>query len=148
MSSASSIADLTPSPSLGSLPGDGAPPGLLDAARRGETRIDATVVNKVAAQAVREIDNATGSSRRILGISLGSTDQHTSAVVKARVDDDTAVVELTMTVIYPASVQQVTNRTRQHLRQRVEELTGIIVQEVHITVPGMRIARPDASRVQ
>jgi uncharacterized alkaline shock family protein YloU len=122
--------------------------GLTEAASRGETHIDPKVVERVAAEAVREIDNATGSPRRVLGITLGSTEIDTGAKISAQVDDDTALVEVTMTVIYPASVQQVTRQTRQHLRDRVKELTGISVQEVNITVAGMRVQRPDTPRVR
>lgn len=115
---------------------------------RGETHIDPKVVEKVAAEAVREIDNATGSPRRVLGITFGSADEDTGAKVSAQVDDDTAIVEVTMTVIYPASVQKVTRQTRSHVRDRVKELTGISVHEVDITVSGMRVERPDAPRVR
>ncbi len=115
---------------------------------RGETHIEPKVVEKIAAQAVREVNNATGSARRILGVTLGSTDEDTSANVHARVDGLTATVEATMTVIYPASVHAVTQQTRQQIRGRVEEFTGLQVQEVNITVAGMRVKRPDAPRVR
>ncbi|MBA3266107.1 MAG: Asp23/Gls24 family envelope stress response protein [Nocardioidaceae bacterium] len=119
-----------------------------EAGSRGQTYIDPKVVEKVAAEAVREIDNATGSPRRVLGITLGSADEDTGARVSAQVDDDTAIVEVTMTVIYPASVQNVTRQTRSHVRDRVKELTGISVQEVDITVSGMRAERPENPRVR
>ncbi len=148
MSSAVSTADPGAWPDVGSSPTVDAPDELAAPADRGETRIDPTVVEKVAAEAVREIDNATGSPRRLLGISLSSTDENTGAKVSARVDDDTAVVEVTMTVIYPASIQQVTRQTRQHVRERVKELTGVTVHEVDITVSGMRVARAESPRVR
>lgn len=148
MSSATSGPDLAAPPAHEtSTTADGARDGT-DAADRGQTRIDPAVVEKVAVQAVREIDNATGSPRRVLGVNLGSPDDDTGAKVTAHVDDDIAVVDVTMTVIYPASVRQVTRQTRQHLRERVKELTGIDVQEVDITVAGMRIARAEPPRVR
>ena len=119
-----------------------------EAGSRGQTYIDPKVVEKVAAEAVREIDNATGSPRRVLGITLGSADEDTGAKVSAQVDDDTAIVEVTMTVVYPASVQNVTRQTRSHVRDRVKELTGISVHEVDITVSGMRVERPENPRVR
>ncbi len=122
--------------------------GDAAAGTRGHTRIDPKVVQKVAAEAVREIDNATGSPRRLLGITLGSTDSDTGAQISAQVDDNTALVEVTMTVVYPASVQQVTRQTREHVRERVKELTGVNVREVDITVAGMRVRETQTPRVQ
>jgi len=45
-------------------------------------------------------------------------------------------------------VHAVTQQTRQQIRGRVEEFTGLQVQEVNITVAGMRVKRPDAPRVR
>jgi uncharacterized alkaline shock family protein YloU len=149
LSSAAPAASTTTPPDLATSPAnEGAPADGSNAATRGQTHINPAVVEKVAAQAVHEIDHATGTSRRVLGITLGTTDQDTRARVDARVDDDTATIEITMTVIYPASVQHVTRRTRQHVRERVSDLTGITVQEVNITIAGMRSARPDTPRVR
>ncbi len=115
---------------------------------RGETHVEPKVVEKVVAQAVREVDNATGIARRVLGVSLGSTEEDTGANVSARVDGPTATVAVTMTVNYPASVREVTQQTRQHIRERVLQLTGVHVQQVDITVAGMRVKRPDAPKVR
>ncbi len=115
---------------------------------RGNTYVEAKVVERLAAQAVREVSNATGSTRRILGVSLGTTDEDTGANVHARVDGPIATVEATMTVIYPASVQAVTQQTRDHIRERVQRLTDLQVKEVNITVAGMRVRRPETPRVR
>ncbi len=147
MSSAVTTAALAPSADGTDSSGSGAVE-RTEPGSRGGTRIDSKVVEKVAAEAVREIDNATGSPRRVLGITLGSADEDTGAKVSAQVDDDTAIVEVTMTVIYPASVQKVTRQTRDHVRDRVKELTGVSVHQVDITVSGMRVERPDSPRVK
>jgi uncharacterized alkaline shock family protein YloU len=149
LSSAASAASIATSPDLATSPATKrAPVDGSDAANRGETRINPAVVEKVAAQAVHEIDYATGSTRRVLGITLGATDQDTRAKVSAQVDDDTATIAITMTVIYPTSVQQVTRQTRRHVRERVRDLVGITVQEVDITVAGLLSALPDTPRVR
>ncbi len=115
---------------------------------RGNTYVEAKVVERIAAQAVREVSNATGSARRILGVSMGTTDEDTGANVHARVDGTVAIVETTMTVIYPASVQAVTQQTREHIRGRVQGLTGLQVKEVNITVADMHVRRPETPRVR
>lgn len=125
-----------------------APEDVAELNGRGTTRIQPRVVEKVAAQAVQEVDSATGTARTVLGIAVGSTSQSSSAHVSARVDGDTALVDVTMTVIYPASVREVTRATRRHIRERVLQLTGVQVSEVDITVAGLRADRPDLPRVR
>ena len=119
-----------------------------DVGSRGSTRIAPRAVERIAAQAVQEVDQATGTARRVLGVSVGSTGETSRADVSARVDGETATVEVTMTVIYPASVRDVTRRTRDHITERVRELAAVHVQQVDITVTGMTVARPDAPRVR
>ncbi len=148
MSTAASPADPAGEPDQVHAPDAPDAPDGAAAESRGETRIEPKAVEKVAAQAVREVDNATGSPRRVLGMSLGSPDEAKDAKVAARVDGPIATVEVTMTVIYPASVREVTQQTRRHIRERVRELTGVQVQEVDITVAGMRVERPDTPRVR
>ena len=115
---------------------------------RGRTRIEPAVVEKIAAEAVREVDDATGSARTLLGMSLSATDESTDAQVSAHVDGDTATVEVTMTVIYPASVREVTRRTRSHITDRVRALAGVQVREVDITVAGMTVVTAAPARVR
>ena len=115
---------------------------------RGTTTIADRVVERIAAQAVAEVDNATGAARSLLGVTLGSTTAETAARVSARVDGPTATVEVSMTVIYPASVRDVTRQVRRHLTERVRELTGVDVAQVDIDVTGMSIERPNTPRVR
>jgi uncharacterized alkaline shock family protein YloU len=120
----------------------------LETTDRGTTHIEPRVVEKVAAHAVREVDNATGAARRVLGFPLGTTDSSTGASVRARVDGSFAAVDVTMTVVYPASILDVTRTTRRHVRERVAELTGVQVEQVDITVAGTAIQRPAPRRVR
>ncbi len=51
-----------------------------------------------------------------------------------RVDGSKAFVTLEISVRWPASVPEITRQVRSHVRNRVRELTGLDVNEVHITV--------------
>lgn len=115
---------------------------------RGTTRIEDRVVEKVAAQALAEVENATGTARRVLGLTLRATTPDSAADVTARIDGPTGTMELTMTVIYPASIREVTRQTRRHIHDRVLELTGVEVAQIDITVTGMSVQRPDKRRVR
>ena len=52
----------------------------------------------------------------------------------ARTDLDDYIRHLEISVRWPASVPEVTGQVRQHVRDRVRELTGLDVDEVHIVV--------------
>jgi uncharacterized alkaline shock family protein YloU len=50
------------------------------------------------------------------------------------VDGSKAFLTLEISVRWPASVPVVTEQVRSHLRRRVNDLTGLSVEEVHIVV--------------
>lgn len=122
--------------------------GPVTAGERGTTVIRPRVVERVAAQAVREVDNTAGTGRRVLGYTFGVPGTQTEATVQAYVDGTVATVEVEMTVIYPAPILAVTRRTRHHITDRIVELTGLSVRRVDITVVGMSVASPTTSRVR
>lgn len=118
------------------------------AGERGVTVIRPRVVERVAAQAVREVSDTAGTGRRVLGYTFGVPGTQTQATVRAHVDGAVATVDVAMAVIYPAPVLAVTRRTRHHITDRIVELTGLSVRRVDITVVGMSVARPTSPRVR
>lgn len=112
-----------------------------DAAQRGSLSIDDGVVEKVAVAAAGEIDGVGGAARRLLGVPTGSDGtEHATAGrprVSARVTGQTAVIELRLSVAYPASVRATTEAVRAHVRERVATLTELTVSRVDITVASL-----------
>jgi len=112
---------------------------------RGTTTIQSGVVSSIAAMAVGEVDgldpshggtrlpgdtsptvgefvgNLTGGSSRTRGISV-------------EVGEEKAALDLTVNVLYGRPIHQVTEAVRQNVIRRVENLTGLQVTEVNITV--------------
>lgn len=123
-------------------------PSPAAAEDRGSTVIRSRVVERVAAQAVREVSDTAGTARRVLGHTIGVPGTQTQATVRAFVDGPVATVDVEMTVIYPAPVLAVTRRTRHHITDRIVELTGLSVRRVDITVVGMSVASPTTPRVR
>ena len=80
---------------------------------RGALQIADRVVEKIAARAVAEVEYATGVSRQVLGLGRGRSP--TTARVSASVDRDIATLHVTMTVLWPESVPEVTRRVREHV---------------------------------
>ncbi|WP_158879421.1 Asp23/Gls24 family envelope stress response protein [Amycolatopsis anabasis] len=85
---------------------------------RGRTSIEPRVVERIAARAVTE------ELRR-------------PARVRARLEGDAATLDVKLTVGYPDSVAEATERTRAHLVRRTGELTGFTVPRVDIVVTGL-----------
>ena len=138
-----SIEPASGGPSVGDGPG---PHTVAD--DRGSTVIRPRVVERVAAQAVREVSDTAGTARRVLGRTIGTPGTQAHATVRAYVDGPVATIDVAMTVVYPAPVLAVTRRTRHHITDRIVELTGLSVRRVDITVVGMTVDRPSTPRVR
>ncbi len=110
----------------------------------GTTTIADNVVAKVAALATREVDgvaelggslsNAIGSVVGRIRGSGGSSSDPSTAGVGVEVGATQAAVDLTMKVLYPASIHQVADAVRQNVIDRIESMTGLDVVEVNIAV--------------
>lgn len=107
----------------------GAPPG-----ERGRTRIDAAVVEKIAAVAAGEVEAVAGGRRRVLGVPLSRLGQ---VRVRATVRGSRVTVEVVAAVTYPAPLREVTRQVRHQVTQRVQDLTGLRVSVVDVAVTAL-----------
>ena len=114
---------------------------LAPAGQRGSTDIADRVVEKIAAGAVAEVDDAYGSARRLLGLRIPGT---AAPRVTVQIDGHLATVRVAMSVRYPAPIRQVTREVRAHVMERVGELTGLDVRHVDIEIPAL--ITPDRGR--
>ncbi|MCA1718576.1 MAG: Asp23/Gls24 family envelope stress response protein [Actinobacteria bacterium] len=110
---------------------------------RGGTRIEDSVVSKIAGIAAQEVDGVRmggGTSQAIGGLlsrvpggsSGGSGGQ--SRGVSVEVGEVEAAIDVTLTVAYGISIPQVAEAVRRNIINRVENLVGLNVTEVNITV--------------
>jgi uncharacterized alkaline shock family protein YloU len=121
-----------------------APPAgaeLAPAARRGSTEIADRVVERIAARAAAEVDDAHGPARRLLGLRVPGV---AAPKVTVQIDGHLATVRLALSVRYPAPIRQVTRQVREHVMTRVGELTGLDVRHVDIDIPAL--ITPDRGR--
>ena len=108
----------------------------------GRIRIADGVVAKIAARAAAENPDAGAAVARMLGravpgaghLGVRGTDLDALPKTSVDVDGSKAYVNLEISVRWPASVPEVTAQVRRHVRDRVGELTGLDVDEVHIVV--------------
>ena len=107
---------------------------LPAAGQRGRTTIADRVVARVAARAVTEVELTGGVARQLMGITIGRRTGAGSAHVDARVDGHLAMIEVRLSLAYPAPVRAVTREVRSHVIERVTTLTGLEVRHVDIEV--------------
>ncbi len=89
---------------------------------RGTTTINSAVVRSIAGMVVREVlGNLSSTGNRTRGVSV-------------EVGDTQAAVDLTVTVPYGRSIPEISQEMRDAAIRRIENLTGLEVTEVNITV--------------
>jgi uncharacterized alkaline shock family protein YloU len=117
------------------------PAPLAGRTELGRITIADVVVTKIAARAAAENPDAGAATARVLGRAVpgaipGVRGTDLAALPKTSVDVDgsKAYVSLEIAVRWPAPVAEVAGQVRRHVRERIRELAGLEVQEVHIVV--------------
>jgi uncharacterized alkaline shock family protein YloU len=123
-------------------------PQAAPAARAGRNELGTIsvpdgVVTKIAARAAVENPDAGAAAARLLGRAVpgasampGVRTIDLEGLPKTTVDVDgsKAFITLEISVRWPASIPEVTAQVRSHVRDRVRQLAGLDVEEVHIVV--------------
>ncbi|OXM55010.1 Asp23/Gls24 family envelope stress response protein [Amycolatopsis alba] len=115
---------------------------------RGGLTVAGGAVERIAAQAITELDGIGGAASRVLGIAVGGEDLGQGAKVSANVTGSTATLDVRLSVTYPLSVRATTETAREHLIRRVGALSGLTVTRVDITVTALHSAAIETRRVQ
>jgi uncharacterized alkaline shock family protein YloU len=118
------------------------PAPLAGRAELGTISIADGVVTKIAAQAAAENPDAGAAVARVLGravpgagsFGVRGTDLSALPKTSVKVDGAKAYVTLEIAVRWPASVAEIAGQVRRHVRDRVRELAGLEVDEVHIVI--------------
>lgn len=112
-------------------------------AERGTTTVADRAVQRIAGQLVVEMEGVGGTSRRLLGLTVGDDEAPT---VAAAVRGEHVTLDVALSVCYPASVARTTAAAREQLSREVGELTGLTVDRVDITVAALRGDRSGTTR--
>jgi uncharacterized alkaline shock family protein YloU len=127
----------------------------LGRSERGTVTLSTRVVEKLAACAALEIPDAGAAAPRVLGRSvagprsLGARQTSLTGLpkVSADVDGSRVLLDLAISVRWPASIPAVTTAVREHVTEQVTALTGLIVTEVAISVTDLATSLPAPARV-
>lgn len=99
---------------------------------RGTLTITDRTVERIAARALAEVSGV--DSGRPAKVSVSQSGD--------------AVLDVRLSISYPLSVSRTTSSARSHVTSRVEELTGVVVSRVDITVVSLTGNVEEARRVQ
>lgn len=104
----------------------------------GRLRIDARVVQKLAAQAANEVEGVSRASAGPVARAISRPIPASTPIEQVSVDLDLAV-----SVRYPLSLPTVVERLAVHVGRRIEELTGRPVGHLSVTVRHLGGIEPD-----
>ena len=120
----------------------GGDPARMGRNEAGTISISDAAVTKIAARAASEHPDAGAAAARLLGrtlpgaghLGVRGTDLDALPRTQVEVDRTKAFIRLELAVRWPCSVPEVTAAVREHVRTRLDELVGLSVDEVHVTV--------------
>ncbi len=105
---------------------------------RGLTRVEDSVVQKIAGLALQEIEGIQmgGGTARAVGGLLESVSGGGSETqgVSVEVGEEETAIDLAMAVEYGRPIPRISEEVRRNVIKRVEDLVGLRVVEVNITV--------------
>jgi len=135
----------TPEPGVGRHAASDDAPGADPADDRGRLELADVVVEKVAMVAADEVEHVGGPARRVLGVPTGGDAASRRPQVSATVTGQVAALDVRLSVAYPAAVRATTEAVRDHLRERVQTLTGLTVSRVDIAVTALTTTSSSAA---
>ena len=118
---------------------------------RGNTTIADSVVSKISGIAAQEVDGirmgsgASQTASNLLGSITGGSGGQTTGVT-VEVGQEEAAVDLTLTVEYGKSVAQIAEAVRRNVSNRIENLVGLRVTEVNISVSNIFFPQQEAEQ--
>ena len=121
---------------------------------RGNTSIQDGVVAKIAGIAAQEVDGirmgggASQAAGGIVSSLTGGSGGGQTRGVAVEVGEEEAAVDLTMTTEYGKSIPQLSEAVRRNVVNRIENLVGLRVTEVNITVSNIFFPQEDQDQQQ
>ena len=118
---------------------------LPAAEERGRLEIHPAVLRKIVEHAADQVPGTLRHARHIAGIDIGEAGA-SARVTTGPGDPPTVDVRLELTLQYPAPVRSVVAAVRQKVGEEVARIAGHRVRAMTVTIDGLRVAHPVASR--
>lgn len=121
---------------------------------QGRTTIAETVVSKIAGMATREVDGVAGfggGAARAMGVvreRIPGARASSRQGVAVEVGERQAAVDLTIVVEYGVAIVELARAIRRNVIASIEQMTGLEVVEVNVSVVDLRMPGEDAGGEQ
>lgn len=103
----------------------------------GNVRISNDVIATVAKMAALEVDGVAGINTGIMNRIARFFGIKTAKGIKIFLQEGEAKVDLAIIVDYGANIPEVAWRVQENVKKRIEQMTGIFVQQVNVYVQGI-----------
>jgi uncharacterized alkaline shock family protein YloU len=121
-----------------------APTAELPSEERGVTEISETVVERIAVRSASDVDGVRAVPVSAIRRLFRPGTEHAA---EAAIGPNAVSVEIQVSVEYPRSIPTVTDAVRRRVREQIEQLTGMSVGVVAITVATLPSNRAPRARV-
>lgn len=101
--------------------------------QRGATTIPSRVVARIAEQAALEAPHVGSSAGGLLGVGA-RRDFHTRPDVDCDIYGQVAILRMDVGLVFPTAMASAVQRLRDHVRSRVEHLTGLEVGRIDVEI--------------
>jgi uncharacterized alkaline shock family protein YloU len=115
---------------------------------RGNLVVAGSVIEKIAAQAVLDIDAVGGLGRRLPGRRRRATVDRRPPRVSAHVGRGTAEISISLSIRYPARIVDVCKQVRTRVTRQVADLAGLRVTHIDIDVSVFEFGAAPGSRAR
>lgn len=111
----------------------------------GIVKISDEVVSVIAGIAASEIKGITGMSASLVGeiSQIFGGKKNASKGVKVSLEEDSAVIDLYITVEYGVKISEVAEKVQSNVRRTVEAMTGLTVSAVNVFVQNVILPKSD-----
>jgi len=110
----------------------------------GSVKISPDVISAIAYVATTEIEGVAGMAQNITGgIAELLGKKNVARGIKVEVTDGAAFIEAYIVVQYGAVIPEVTAKLQERIKQNVETMTGMTVEQVNIHVQGVKFDAPE-----
>ncbi|MDQ4009939.1 MAG: Asp23/Gls24 family envelope stress response protein [Actinomycetota bacterium] len=122
-----------PSPASDATPATVTPRAAVDPDERGRTRIDPSVLRKIAEHTADLTPGTLRARRTVAGVGLGSA----GATAKAIVTGQQVDLRVELALRYPGPVRSTVEQLRRKISDEIGRITGYQVRSVAVTVTGL-----------
>lgn len=115
----------------------------------GIVRISDEVISTVSSVAIKEIKGVVGMSHSFAGgIAEMLGKKSTSRGVKAEVKNNSVIIDVSIVIEYGVSIPDVAWEIQEKIKNAVEAITGLSVENVNILVQGIEFKKEEETQNQ